>query len=125
MFQCFGIGVAPVEYYSVRTSGKDRSDSLGLDLEDAYPDEREGEDEGERLRILLEVRGLRGSLMAAARRRIHDFLILWKQRRDARDATFQPTRGQAAHIVMGDIDADKDTELSELSEGGNEDLDRM
>jgi hypothetical protein len=116
MFQCFGIGVAPVDYYSVPSTGKDR---LGIDHpEDA--DEGYMEEEGERVRILLELRGVRGSLVAAARRRIHEFFVLWKKRRAAQDGSKFSTI-----TIMGDEDADKDTELSEMSEGRRDNLDEL
>jgi hypothetical protein len=119
MFQCFGIGVAPVDYYSVPSTGKDR---LGIDHpEDA--DEGYMEEEGERVRILLELRGVRGSLVAAARRRIHEFFVLWKKRRTSQNESRIRTV-----IVRGDADADQDTEPSEFSEptdARDNDLDKL
>jgi hypothetical protein len=118
MFQCFGIGVAPIDYYSVPSTGKDR-----LGIEDHTEDEGYMEDEGERVRILFELRGIRGSVVAAARRRIHDFLVLWKKRRTSQNESKIRTV-----IVRGDPDADQDTELSEFSEptdARDNDLDKL
>lgn len=124
MFQCFGIGVAPIDYYSVPSTGKDR---LGIaDEHDERDDTGYMEDEGERVRILLELRGsfaTRGSVVAAARRRIHEFFLLWKKRR-----ALQHESKIRTVIVRGDADADQDTELSEFSEptdARDNDLDKL